>query len=177
MLLHNRPCGQFCILAADSRYDRDYAIVLKEHELSFAGRKRAALPFAHQWRDLPFHGRDDRNLAHAFTVATCAAVSPYPCAWNQSIARRNASSTGKTLYPSSRSAFADDANIFLRPIFTASIVARGSLPRTMPVKNWSNTANPMATACGTFSLGAGSPVSAESLSRICFNVRFSPPRI
>jgi len=63
------------------------------------------------------------------------------------------------------------------PSLPASMVARGSLPRIIPVKSWSNTANPMATACGTFIVGAGNPVRADSLSRICFNVRFSPPRM
>jgi hypothetical protein len=63
------------------------------------------------------------------------------------------------------------------PMRTASTVARGSWPRSLPVKISSKYAKTIATACGTFMLGDGSPVSADKRSRICFSVRFSPPRI
>src|SRR6185369_8434670 len=49
----------------------------------------------------------------------------YPFWRNQSTARRRASSTGMTFHPSSCSALADEANIFLRPMRTASKDAAG----------------------------------------------------
>src|SRR6185437_8726501 len=76
-----------------------------------------------------------------------------------------------------RSAFADETNIFFFPIRTASIVARGSRPKTRPVKTSSTTPAARATTYGTLTRGEGSPVIWPSLSRICFNVRFSPPRM
>src|SRR5215831_7204093 len=123
-----RSCRQFCALAADSANNSEHAFTLKHGELFLVCHDDAFLPPTHQRRKFAFHGGDDCDPAHAFTMATCPSVSMYPCVWNQSIARRKASSTGRTLYPSSCSALEEDANIFLRPIFTASMVALGSLP-------------------------------------------------
>ena len=60
---------------------------------------------------------------------------------------------------------------------TASTVARGSLPRSLPVMFSSKNANAIATAFGTFIVGEGKPVIAANRSRICLSVRFSPPRM
>ena len=54
------------------------------------------------------------------------SLQAYPFARNQVTARPNASSTGTVFHPNSRSALPQDTNIFLRPIRTASMVARGS---------------------------------------------------
>src|SRR5882762_7523556 len=96
-------------------------------------------------REFALHRTNDHDL-HA-----------YPFCRNHSTARRNASCTGRTLYPSSATAFSDEANIFFRPIFTASRVARGSLPRTRPVQNSSKHAYAYANPCGTCVVGEGSP--------------------
>src|SRR5436309_9970247 len=124
-------------------------------------------------------GGNNSNAGHypATPIAAGKGCRTYPCCTNHAAARRRASCTGNARYPSSRSALADEANIFLRPMRTASSVARGSLRRSTPVKNWSNAANPNASPCGTLVLGDARPVISASISRICFNVRFSPPRI
>ena len=59
--------------------------------------------------------------------------------------------TGSTWKPSSRSALAELANIIFLPMRTASTVARGSFPRSLPVTDSSKNANAMATACGSLS--------------------------
>src|ERR1700758_1449383 len=127
------------------------------------------LPAPNQRLKLARQRRDNGNLLHV--------TGAYPCARNHSIADRKASYTGTPLNPSPRSAFAEDANIFFLPIRTASTVALGSRPRIRPVTVSSKNANVIATPCGTFIVGEGSPVIADILSRICFSVRFSPPRM
>src|SRR6185312_7396447 len=132
------------------------------------------LPSAHQRLQFSRHRGDNRNLLHTCGAYACGA---YPFARNHSIADRSASSTGSTRNPSSRSAFADEANIFFFPIRTSSTVARGSRPRSSPVTASSKYANAIATPCGTFIVGDFSPVIAAIRSRICFSVKFSPPRM
>src|SRR5438105_3263992 len=116
-------------------------------------------------RQFAFHRTNDHDL-HA-----------YPFCRNHSTARRSASWTGTTLYPSSVTAFSDEANIFLRPIFTASRVARGSLPKSLPVKNSSKQANAYAKPCGTCVVGEGNPEIFDSSSSNCFSVRSCPPNL
>src|SRR5204863_8352885 len=82
----------------------------------------------------------------------------YPLSRNQVTALFSASSTGTHFHPNCRSALADDTNIFLRPMRTASIVARGSRPRIRPVTISSTTPVASASAYGTRIFGEGKPV-------------------
>src|SRR3954454_16802924 len=120
---------------------------------------RLLRPVAHQRLQFPEECCDNADaIAHE--------AGAYPCARNHSMAARRAGYTGTIRKPSSRSAFAEDANIFFFPIRTASTVARGSLPRSLPVNNSSKNANAIATRCGTSIVGEGMPVIADILSRI-----------
>ncbi len=83
------------------------------------------LPSLHQRLQLAGQGRDNTDPAHA--------EGAYPCARNQSMAARSAAYTGTTRNPNSRSALAEETNIFFLPMRTASTVARGSRPRSLPV--------------------------------------------
>ena len=83
------------------------------------------LPSLHQRLQFAGQSRDNANAAHA--------GGAYPCARNQSMAARSAAYTGTTRNPSSRSALAEETNIFFLPMRTASTVARGSRPRSLPV--------------------------------------------
>src|SRR5580704_18548331 len=138
--------------------------------------KPMLLPTADQMLHLSRQSSNDGwTLFHSGCCLSKAGA--YPFATNQSIAARSAGYTGKILNPSSRSAFAEEANIIFFPMRTASTVARGSLPLNLPVIVSSKNANVIATACGTFLLGEGKPVMADIRSRICFRVKFSPPRM
>src|SRR6202034_4292825 len=127
------------------------------------------LPALHQRLQFAGQGRDDADAPHV--------EGAYPCARNHSMAARSAAYTGTTRNPSSRSALAEETNIFFLPMRTASTVARGSRPRSLPVMVWSHSAKIMATLCGTRMVGEGRPVIADILSSSCFKVRFSPPKM
>src|SRR5438270_3403990 len=166
VLCHCLAC-EYCSNLPDTGTRDDKFIRLEDaHGCSMP--HRASPDPLHEGGDLAGHCRDhaDAGRHAAFT---------YPWARNQSMARCRAASTGDGEYPRSRFAFSEDAHIFFLPIFTDSTVARGSLPRSLPVMVSSNAANAMATEWGTRMLGLGSPVSAASLSSSCLSVTFSPP--
>src|SRR6185437_9999544 len=103
------------------------------------------------------HERDPVILGQ-FVPQTFLPFETYPFVWNHSTARRNAPSTGMIFHPKSRSALADETNIFFFPIRTASMVARGSRPKIRPVKTSSTTPVASAITYGTLTRGEGNPV-------------------
>src|ERR1700712_2312700 len=142
--LHPHGCldGQRRTCRAHACTRNDCEIVGIEDDLV---RQPMLLPAADQMLHLSRQSRNDGGtLFHG--VCCLSKAGAYPCATNQSIAARKAGYTGKTLNPSSRSAFAEEANIIFFPMRTASTVARGSLPLSLPVKFSSKKANAIATA-------------------------------
>jgi len=81
---------------------------------------------------LRISGRTSRSIAAMMAVLDINARH-IRCLGTSPPDRRNAPSTGTVRQPSSLSAFAELTNIILRPMRTASIVARGSRPRTGPL--------------------------------------------
>src|SRR3984957_9411321 len=116
-------------LAPHAAADRDAIYIVHAGSpcrLAFARSGQGQrLPSLHQRLQFAGQGRDNTNPAHA--------GGAYPCARNQSMAARSAAYTGTTRNPSSRSALAEETNIFFLPMRTASTVARGSRPRSLPV--------------------------------------------
>src|ERR1700733_5338965 len=116
-------------LAPNTAADRDAIYIIHAGTpcgLAFARTGQGhGLPSLHQRLQFAGQGRDNTHAAHA--------AGAYPCARNHSMAVRSAAYTGTTRNPSSRSALAEETNIFFLPIRTASTVARGSRPRSFPV--------------------------------------------